>query len=77
MDPNAALEAVRTTLATFHALSKESDDSGVALEHDVVVSMLEDLVEAVKALDGWMTKGGFPPDAWLKSRDAGRRRHTT
>ena len=52
MDPNATLATLRTL--TTDAL------------HGNEVDAFE-LAEAFDALDGWIGKGGFLPDAWQRS----------
>lgn len=48
MDPNETLKRIRRLTASADL----SDDE------------LEELVTLVKALDDWISKGGFLPDAW-------------
>lgn len=51
MDPN-------TTLAAIRELIREIDDADDPRAH------LDALASNVEALDEWLTKGGFLPDAW-------------
>lgn len=59
MDPNQALKNARKALARFRAdETTEQDDNAC------------ELVDAFEALDEWLTKGGFMPDAWYQRRGA-------
>lgn len=51
MDPNTALDRIRTAVAAFNA-----DD-----EFDVI-----EVMEAVESLDEWLCRGGFMPDPWAR-----------
>jgi hypothetical protein len=57
MDPNANLKEMREIAKTI--LSGEEYDTG----YDAVR-----LAELVEALDEWITKGGFLPEAWSKKK---------
>lgn len=50
MDPDEALEKARDALKRHFA--RIGDDAA------------DDLAEAFEALDGWLSKGGFPPRDW-------------
>lgn len=63
MDPNATLADIRQATSNIDVDRYERDDYHVA-----------ELVALIAALDEWITKGGFLPDAWLTARDAGRKR---
>jgi hypothetical protein len=52
MDPDATLAQIRAQLAAF-------DTPGWPPPFDVTT-----LVDAVAALDQWLTRGGFLPTAW-------------
>jgi len=56
MDPNANLNEQRNIIAAMLAEGSEHIDSGDAVR----------LADLVQALDEWITKGGFLPDAWRK-----------
>ena len=56
MDPNATLALLRDAAALVLHLA-DTDDNGVL---EPVVEM----AELVDALDTWLTRGGFLPDAW-------------
>ena len=55
MDPNTALAEIPVLIA------KTYTDEGATLDDGC---RLYDLVEA---LDGWLTQGGFLPDAWQRA----------
>lgn len=54
MDPNATLARIREIL--------NEEDSGI----DVVDELIE-LSQLVSGLDGWISAGGFLPEAWIGS----------
>lgn len=56
MDPNAYLEEIRQ-------LVNQQRDADVA-ENSLCASSVDRLAELVHALDEWIAKGGFLPDAW-------------
>lgn len=58
MDPNENLKEQRriSRLLLGRTYLTQSEIDGYAQE----------LAELVEALDEWMSKGGFPPDAWKK-----------
>ena len=55
MDPNAALEACRQAVAV---MQDETADDGDRLDAG------DRLAEHFAALDEWLSRGGFAPDAW-------------
>ena len=55
MDPNAALRELRAAIADFN--TPDRGEEGNADAADRVVTYAE-------ALDGWLSAGGFLPDAW-------------
>lgn len=60
MDPNSNLaEQLRIARDILHAFDRELpwDDAEVTR-----------LAELVEALDGWLSKGGFLPEAWSTNR---------
>lgn len=61
MDPNRVLAQMRAT-----AEAMQSDQC----TWDMRAVLARDLVELVRALDGWLTRGGFPPEAWREGPDA-------
>lgn len=60
MDPNKALKKARAALAKVRAWQDE--------EGETSPEAAEDLVDAFEALDGWLSKGGFLPQAWEGNR---------
>lgn len=58
MDPNETLRRIRSLV-----LQIEKDESGMA--HGA-----EELAELVRALDHWMSRGGFAPYEWVPGRVA-------
>jgi len=59
MDPNANLEEQRRIVQRM----LYGDEHNPPLEEDAVR-----LAELVEALDGWLDKGGFLPDAWKTAK---------
>jgi hypothetical protein len=55
MDPNAALAEIRKELGQVREAIEGDGD---------LVDSASCLVDAVEALDEWLSKGGFQPDAW-------------
>lgn len=58
MDPNITLHELRE-------LCGEAMESGAYQRP----GLARELAEKFDALDGWMSKGGFAPDAWRETRD--------
>ena len=56
MDPNANLQEQREIVERMLDDNSEHIDTGDAVR----------LADLVQALDEWITKGGFLPDAWRK-----------
>jgi hypothetical protein len=54
MDPDEALKKIRKGLEKIHA----TDD------YDDLEPVLQEVVEAMEALDKWITGGGFLPMDW-------------
>lgn len=63
MDPDVALLQIRT-------LCEQVQESECKDDFDEPTVALE-LVDAVTALDGWLSDGGFLPSAWSKARSRG------
>lgn len=59
MDPNETLERLRMAVRAFRACNDEFDRHW---DHP------ETLVDAAEALDEWLSKGGFLPEAWQDLR---------
>lgn len=53
MDPNAALERLRDALRTMDSYSE-----------DVWPDDVMEVVESARALDDWLSRGGFLPTDW-------------
>ena len=60
MDINTALGNARLTAA----LIRQAIDAGNPVDPD----MVNDLVEAFDAVDGWLSRGGFLPQDWQANR---------
>jgi hypothetical protein len=60
MDPNATLKEMRW-LAAWLTSTEAHDPDEEAMNADR-------LAELVKALDGWLSRGGFLPSAWEAPR---------
>lgn len=56
MDPNETLRQIRA----YAKQMREDTDPGVLRAHAL------DLAESVEALDEWLIRGGFLPDAWKR-----------
>lgn len=54
MDPDEALTRIRETRADLFANGEPYDEETVRV-----------LLETLDGLDVWLTKGGFPPKAWI------------
>lgn len=57
MDPNEALRQLRELVHTCLYSEDEAPD------------IATDLAQQFEALDEWLSKGGFPPDAWRYGND--------
>lgn len=60
MDPNEVLRLIRESVAEL----RNSDD-----DNTLDGSQVGQLVDAIEALDEWLTKGGFLPSAWADLQD--------
>ncbi len=56
MDPNATLATLRNAIIQMDAAESSAD-----LSYQIAA---EELRDAAEALDDWLSKGGFLPDAW-------------
>jgi hypothetical protein len=52
VDPNATLAVIRTLVRRFIEAPSFDEDRG------------NELADAVNSLDEWLSRGGFPPNAW-------------
>lgn len=57
MDPDKALDSIRILSQSIADATKRGDGS---ISPDTALG----LVEAVQGLDGWLSRGGYPPTAW-------------
>ena len=62
MDPNETLSRLRALCAE---VEKECDDP--APQGDPLPREVE-IVECIRALDGWINRGGFLPARWTRGR---------
>lgn len=62
MDPDAVLANARAASARAAKIYQTFDDPRYA-------EALQEVDEAFRALDEWLTKGGFPPAVWRRSND--------
>lgn len=63
MDPNATLAELRSILSDY--LSEvDNDPEQVDMDEGTAVRV----VDLFQALDGWLSAGGFLPQAWGKGR---------
>lgn len=62
MDPDAALRVARERAREL--LERGADASSLD-----VANAADELAEAFDALDGWLSRGGFLPDAWSAGRN--------
>lgn len=60
MDPNEALKNARKAIAAMNAADERENQAAY-----VFAAM--QLAEAFEALDNWMSRGGFAPQAWRQS----------
>lgn len=63
-NPNETLRRIREAVAYLALPPLETDRQGVKESYDV-------LREDIAALDEWLSKGGFLPDAWAKAKEQG------
>ena len=63
MDPNQALADAREAVARIDALEAEGAEAG---QNDIeaISDVTNDAMEHYRALDEWISKGGFLPDEW-------------
>ncbi len=74
MDPNETLRLLRELLGRDHS-GYETNREGTAIRHDgrpaLDIGELHDRLcraeELFQAIDGWLSKGGFLPHAWIKA----------
>lgn len=66
MDPDAALQNMRTAIKDFDSAKDKWEDSETRDEFRILHAIA--LIDAVEALDDWLSKGGFLPKDWTKGR---------
>jgi hypothetical protein len=54
MDPNATLAEIRNIVTDWAQNGTDGEDA------------MQEMAESFGALDEWLTKGGFLPDAWKR-----------
>lgn len=59
MDPNEALRVIRSIVSEWDAGNGDRPEYSV---HDAWYQ----LAETCQALDEWLSRGGFPPNAWVE-----------
>ena len=64
MDIEAALSKARDALREYRNATNRDDPEPYRA---VAAGAADDLVDAFEALDGWLSQGGFLPDAWLRA----------
>ena len=63
MDPNETLKGMR--LIAEHFLSDQPGYQGTP-DGEPTMDDARELAELVQAIDGWLSRGGFLPDAWKR-----------
>lgn len=63
MDPNATLAELRRMLADYMEASEQATNQG-----DLNDEAARRVAELFGALDGWLSAGGFLPNAWRQGR---------
>lgn len=64
MDPNETLRALRALVGRVNEPDWDAEAMDDADLGSLWASLAMDLAEHIEALDDWLTKGGFPPEAW-------------
>ena len=62
MDPNVTLQEILQICVDI-AERDDCDSKGGCYDYEVI-----ELVNAIDNLHGWLSKGGFLPEAWNKNR---------
>lgn len=58
MDPDETLKEIRRLIAKAGSLAD-------ADSNDAEIEVWQEVGSLVEDLDGWLSKGGFPPAAWM------------
>ncbi len=68
MDPNAAIEQISVLERDLAALYEGSDAPGFdyARADEKAADLKDEILERYRALDGWLSRGGFLPRAWQR-----------
>lgn len=61
MDPDETLRLIRAYIAQMRV-----EDGSPLGEPLMFVQHARDLADTVEALDGWLSRGGFRPRAWVQ-----------
>lgn len=75
MDPNDTLHELRELVAETNRIRDLlAQDQSMAwtarqAQEACLAKLGLEVAEKFDALDGWMSKGGFAPDAWRETRD--------
>jgi hypothetical protein len=69
MDPDETLARIRELVATYNEAVDERDAENETVKdyegyEDTLLGVVEVLPGLVEALDEWLSKGGFMPEAW-------------
>jgi hypothetical protein len=77
MDPNETLRLIRSAVAASLQLADDYEKSGddypaTAEDAGNYIDQLDELAQQVEALDQWLTRGGFLPEAWNVPEVGGR-----
>jgi hypothetical protein len=75
MDPDAALAAMRNAVTHLRVPPKDQKHGFTVDEENEREYAWNNLGESFEALDGWLSKGGFLPSAWVP--EMGRERKDT
>jgi hypothetical protein len=65
MDINAALERMRELSDQASKLA-DIPDADLTAADILILSQMADMLAVFEAIDGWLSKGGFLPDAWKR-----------
>jgi hypothetical protein len=61
MDPNLVLDNILTEAADILTLLDAEGGS-----EDLIRAYAQDIAVDIRNLNEWLTRGGFPPDAWTR-----------
>jgi hypothetical protein len=69
MDPDMTLHEIREMVAEVLASKGQAAPSAQRDPQELAEARLFALATAFESLDGWLTKGGYVPGAWLATED--------